>query len=79
MSGRLVIVPGHVVKDDRSLGWVDAEALARLYGVPLATCVVWDPINFPYKTWRPGPDDVLLYPKNDGRYELPARAREILG
>jgi hypothetical protein len=73
MNRRLVLHPGHVESStDSQLHYLDAPTLARLYGIPLQQCVVLDghrPETFVGFQQEPG--DVHLYPRRDGRYEVP--------
>lgn len=74
---RVVLVPGLMRSlMDGALHCIDAHRLAGLYSVPFDKCVVWD--HWRAGQWRPAADDVLLYPDPTGKYELPARAKELL-
>lgn len=71
---RIVLCPGRLIsKNDGDVHHVSAGQLAALYGVPFSRCVVWT-ANSP---WSPRPEDVVLYPQQSGKYELPEKAKKI--
>lgn len=74
----LALVPGHVIsKNDGQRHYISASRLAELYGIPPGQYIVWDREN-PY-TYR-GRDKSkyhFLFPRADGKYELPAEIQEF--
>lgn len=73
---RYVLCPGHIrSQHDGQSHYVGAGQLARLYGVALRDCVVFDPQRAGTAEHYP-PDWTWLGPRFDGRYELPGRGAE---
>lgn len=63
-----ILLPGPVRSaHDGKLHYIGALALAELYGVPLARCVVW--LKDPHTSALDGM--VVLRPRADGIYRLP--------
>ena len=72
---RYVLHPGYVIsRTDGDEHFISADRLARLYGVDIRCCVRADSIEY-----RPGKNDVHLYPDYAGNYDLEQRVREALG
>ena len=70
---RYLLCPGHVMsKTDGQYHYVDACALARLYGVRMGQCDVRPERMFARYGWRPQPGLIELHPRYDGNYSLPA-------
>lgn len=73
MKPRIFLCPGWVTsKTDGQDHYINADALAKLYGVPLNTCFQEDAAT------RATRHDVRLYPSFHGDYTLPPEAAKIL-
>lgn len=81
-SPRYVLHPGYVHSADGQRHYVDAPTLRRLYGVPPGARVAimqpgrvvevgLDRVPVSGWGWEPDPDDIDLYPRDDGDYRLP--------
>lgn len=68
-----VLFPGIVISsEDGQIHLITAPELARLYGVDYTKCkVVYRNKPSSIRGYRKTPDDIELYPKSNGRYELP--------
>lgn len=69
---RYVIHPGWITGTDDEPVYVDAQTLVQLYGLSGHTYVVAPPPDTTAYEWFANrADDVHLYPREDGKYELP--------
>jgi hypothetical protein len=76
---RYLLCPGTVrsITDGQS-HYISSDALARLYNVSPAECVIRPglrPYGYPLLGWGDGPGLIELHPQRSGWYELPDERR----
>jgi hypothetical protein len=67
---KYILHPGNILsKNDGQLHHISPPVLARLYGVRMDRCVVFEKMM----RYKYPPDWVHLWPSYDGNYELPVK------
>ena len=71
---RFVLHPGDVIsRTDGQRHYVGVLQLSKLYGVPMANCVIYPGRDDPRRLyWRDPVGAIHLHPRYDGDYSLPA-------
>lgn len=68
---KYVLCPGFVrSRNDGDRHWISAPELARLYGVPIRECDVWDSRRPETLMGLKAEGRVFLRPRADGNYEM---------
>lgn len=72
---KYMLHPGRVIsKADGQEHYIQADQLARLYGVPLRECEIVAQSDALYQAHAERKDVIHLYPRFNGDYTLPANA-----
>ena len=68
ICGRIALHPGRVIGHDGHVHFVGATDLAKIHGIPLKDCIIWDPDRPETHMGRRYSDYIHIYPREDGNY-----------